>query len=67
MNWSGFRGLGQEQPTFINLDHLQMFKWVDGRLYVYIAGRSVPEIFSDPDMDLYDKLFDYLDQEMRRK
>lgn len=67
MNWLGLRGRGQQQTDFINLDHMQMFKWVDGRLFVYIAGRSVPEIFSDPDKALHDKLTDHIDRRMRER
>lgn len=65
MNWLGLRGRNQEQATYINLDHMQMFKWADGTLYVHILGKSVPEIFSDPDKALHDKLFDHIDRRMR--
>lgn len=43
-----------------NIEHLQVFKWSNGALYLYIIGRSVPEIFDDPEATLYTDLKDQI-------
>lgn len=42
----------------INLDHIQIVDWHDDALYIYILGRSVPEMYRDPDKEMYDALLE---------
>lgn len=51
---------------FICVEYLQMFEWHDGALYVHILGRSVPEMFNDPDGDLYLFLVKYLERKVAK-
>ena len=39
-----------------NIDYIQEFYWLDGTLRIHLLGRSVPEIFADPDGSMYRKL-----------
>ncbi len=43
-----------------NIEHIQMFGWHDHALYIYILGRSVPEMFDDPEAVLYSDLIKQL-------
>lgn len=50
MKWFYVKG------CWYSLDHLQMFRWNDGTLRLYLLGRSVPETFEDPEAVLYSDL-----------
>jgi hypothetical protein len=43
-----------------------MFNWQDGALYVYIMGRSVPEMFDDPQGVLHTSLIRFLEKKVIR-
>ena len=50
----------------ISIDHLQMFEWRDGRLFLYILGRSVPEIFDDPQGVLHSNLIKVIEKRVTK-
>ena len=54
------------EEHYISIDHLQMFKWCDGTLYLYILGRSVPEMFEDPQGVLHSNLLKYLERKVAK-
>lgn len=54
------------EDRYICIDHLQMFEWRDGRLFLYILGRSVPEIFDDPQAILHSNLIKYLEKKVAK-
>lgn len=54
------------EERHICIDYLQMFEWHDGRLYVHILGRSVPEIFDDPKGVLHSNLIKYLEKKVAK-
>lgn len=54
------------EDRYICIDYLQMFEWRDGRLFLYILGRSVPEIFDDPRAVLHSNLIKYLEKKVAK-
>lgn len=54
------------EDRYICIDHIQMFNWQDGALYVYIMGRSVPEMFDDPQGVLHTSLIRFLEKKVIR-
>ena len=60
INWVSVEG------KTISLDHLQMFEWHDGRLFLYILGRSVPEIIDDPRRVLHSNLIKIVEKRVAK-
>jgi hypothetical protein len=54
------------EELYICIDHLQMFNWRDGVLYLHILGRSVPEMLNDPDGDKLQFLATYLERKVAK-
>lgn len=57
----------QINEFYILGDHIQMFKWSKGSIYIYLLGKSVPEVFADPNKEILHMLKTKIASEIDRR